>query len=177
MAPHQGVSAGLRRLAEGCRDAQSSVSPGVPRGATDAHSSWPGFGGLLHTHTGAAACGLLLNVDRGGHSELNVELRERDRSSWEASAAPPQLLQACISVQWVTLGILRVATRVDQGLVAVGQGCGAEQPLIRSLAGLGVYCFSFKGKKNEHCILGVLFGRRIPRIVILFKASVISASM
>lgn len=116
-------------------------------------------------------------MDRGGHSELNVELRERDRSSWEASAAPPQLLQACISVQWVTLGILRVATRVDQGLVAVGQGCGAEQPLIRSLAGLGVYCFSFKGRKNEHCILGVLFGRRIPRIVILFKASVISASM
>lgn len=136
-----------------------------------------GFWGLLHIHTGAAACGLLLNVDRGGHSELNVELRERDRSSWEASAAPPQLLQACISVQWVTLGIFRVATRVDQGLVAVGQGCGTEQPLIRSLAGLGVYCFSFKGRNNEHCILGVLFGRRIPRIVILFKASVISASM
>lgn len=45
VAPHQGVSAGLRRLAEGCRDAQSSVSPGGPCGATDAHSSWPGFGG------------------------------------------------------------------------------------------------------------------------------------
>lgn len=45
VAPHQGVWAGFYRLAEGCRDAQSSVSPGVARGATDAPSSWLGCGG------------------------------------------------------------------------------------------------------------------------------------
>lgn len=100
-----------------------------------------GLWGLLHTHTGA-------ELDR---AETSMQSSETEA---EAAGNPQQLLQDfCTGVLWVTPGVFGLH-RGGAGLLAAGQGCEAQQPLIRSPAGLGAHCFSFKGRKNRALHLG-----------------------
>lgn len=136
-------------FAEGCRDAPSS------RGAAGAPSSWLGSGGCC-TPT------LELSWTEPRHQCRAQRQRQKQLGILSSSCRISALV--CRGSHQACLG----CTGVEQGCWLLGRDVRHSSLSLGARQDLALTAFLSKEGKTEHCILGVLFGRRIPRIVILF---------